>query len=282
VKIVSMLPPVVALVVVATWLGLQRRSIAMLDDDCVMLRNRLAADSGAERSPAKSPVANKPAPAITPINWKTLAGQFDEMQRSGATADMRVMLRFQQRLQALTQEEILTALDDLAALGLSANAHSMLEQMLIGPLIEKDPELALTRFMGCLQEEQSGIKWHLSNALRQWAKLDSGKANAWLDQQIAAGKFDSKTLDGRSQFRMQFEGVMLDVLLPSDPAAAGSRLGALPEDQRAEVLSGLLGSLKEENLTSFAKLVRDQLPAKAQALIFAQQAGQAAQGGYRR
>ncbi|MEI6494344.1 MAG: hypothetical protein WCO94_17495 [Verrucomicrobiota bacterium] len=97
----------------------------------------------------------------------------------------------------------------------------MLEQMLIGPLIEKDPEYALTHFIDCLQDEQSGIKWHLPNALREWAKQDPAKANAWLDQQIAAGKFDSRTLDGKSQFRMQFEGVMLGILFPSDPDAAG-------------------------------------------------------------
>ncbi|MCF7733387.1 MAG: hypothetical protein K9N23_16980 [Akkermansiaceae bacterium] len=78
-----------------------------------------------------------------------------------------------------------------------------------------------------LQHKQSGIKWHLPNALREWAKQDPAKAGAWLDQQIAAGKFASKTLDGSSQFRTQFESVMSGVLFPSDPDAAGRRRAPL-------------------------------------------------------
>ena len=78
---------------------------------------------------------------------------------------------------------------------------------------------------------------------------------------------------------------MLGILFPADPATAGLRLSAMPQDQRGEVMKRLLGSVKEETQAAFTQLVRDQVPANEQTDIFAQQvANQAgkwlAQGGY--
>ena len=197
-KLIRLLPPAVALLVVGTSLGLQRRAIFTTEQDCAALRDHLAAAAGLP--PAKSADPNKNTKPGAPINWQTLAGQFDEMQRAGATADMRVMLRFQQRLQTMTREELIAGLDAIPALNLSTNSRSMLEQTLISPLIEKDPEYVLKRFIDTLQDDASGLKWHLPNALRDWARQDPATADAWLDTQIAAGKFDSKTLDGKKPF----------------------------------------------------------------------------------
>ncbi len=279
-----MLPPVAALLVVGTWLGVQRRAILTAQQDCVMLRRQLAA-AVATPPPTKAAASDHKAKAGMPINWQTLAKQLDETQQAGATADMRVMLRFQQRLQAMTREELIAGLNAIPALELSANSRSMLEQTLIGPLIEIDPEYVLTHFTDSLQDEASGLKWHLPNAMREWAKQEPAKAGAWLDEQIAAGKFDSKSLDGKNPFRVQFEEVMLGILFPADPATAGLRLSAMPQDQRGEVMKRLLGSVKEETQAAFTQLVRDQVPANEQTDIFAQQvANQAgkwlAQGGY--
>jgi len=71
-------------------------------------------------------------------------------------------------------------------------------------------------------------------------------------------------------------------LLSSDPAAAGRRLGALPDGQRADVMRQLANtnSLKEQDQLAFAKLVRDQLPANAQAQIISQVTPRLALGGY--
>jgi hypothetical protein len=144
-------------------------------------------------------------------------------------------------LGVMTREELIAGLDAVAALGLSPNARSMFEQDLIGPLIEKDPQYVLARFIDTLQDEASGIKWHLSNALRDWAKQDPSKAGAWLDQQIAAGKFESKTLDGISPFRMQFEEALVGILVspqPQDQARAWA--GQIADETRREtILKGL-------------------------------------------
>ncbi len=271
------IPPLVALVIVGGWIGTQRRSIATLEKESVLLRKHLAAlssGSGPDAPSSKPKTAAKLAKSKEPIDWKKIAGQFAEMRQSGGMGDMRTMMRFQQRLQSMSKEELVAALDEIAALDLPAESRAMLEQMLIGPLVRKDPELALSRFTDRLQDDHGGMGWQLSNALQEWAEKDPAKAAAWFDRQIAAGTFDSKSLDGKSRSRNQFEGALIKVLLASDPAAAALRLGAMPEDQRGDVLSNFSARqlIKEEDQMAFAKLVRDQVPEKDQAETLAHQA----------
>jgi hypothetical protein len=206
-----------------------------------------------------------------------------ETQLSGGMGDMRSMMKFQQRLLTMSKEELVAALDEIAALDLPQKSRDQLEQMLIGPLAQKDPELALTKFIDRIQENHGMMGWQLANAMQQWAKKDPSSAIAWFDRQIAAGKFDSKSLDGKSRTRLQFEGNLINLLLSSDPDAAGRRLAALPEDQRDETLSQFsFQPFKEENQAAFAKLVRDQIPEKEQARTLARKASSLVNndGGY--
>ena len=269
--------PVIVLVLAGGWLGSQRRSISTLENESALMQKHITAarSSGfaADSAHAKPAGPAKSAKDKEPLDWKKIAGQFAEMQQSGGMGDMRTLMRLQQRLQTMTKEELVSALDEIAALDLPEQSRATLEQMLIGPLVEKDPEFALTRFVDRLQETRGGMGWQLSNAMQEWAKKDPVKAAAWFDQQIAAGKFDSKALNGKSQTRTQFEGALVSVLLASDPDAASRRLGAMPEDQRSEVLGQFsFQQLKEENQLAFATLVRDQVPEKDQAKALAGQA----------
>lgn len=276
-KTSSLIPPLVALVVAGVWIGSQRRSISALESESVVLQKHIAA--ARTSGPGVDSAAAKPAPPAKaakdkePLDWKKVAAQFEEMQRSGGMGDMRTMMKLQQRLRSMTKEEIIAALDEIAALDLPEQSRDMLEQMLIGPLAQKDPELVLGKFIDRLGDKDGSMSWMLSNALQEWAKKDPAKATAWFDQQIAAGKFDSKTLDGKSRSRLQFEGTMISVLLDTDPSGAASRLGAMPEDQREDALSNWsFQQLKEESQVAFAKLVRDQVPEKDQTSTLAQQA----------
>jgi hypothetical protein len=284
-KPTSVIPPVVALVIAGGWIGSQRQSITTLEKEIEVLRKHIAArasGAGENSQHAKPTSPGKSAKDKQPLDWKKIASQFAETQRSGGIGDMRTMMRFQQRLQAMTQEELVAALDEIAALDLPAESRAMLEQMLIGPLVQKDPELALTRFIDRIQDQQSGVAWQLSSALQEWAKKDPAKASAWFDRQIAAGKFDSKSLDGKSRLREQFEGGLINVLLASDLNAADRRLGAIPEDQRSEVMSQFqFQQLKDEDQLAFAKLIRGQVPENQQADTLAQQASRmVSSGGY--
>ena len=81
---------------------------------------------------------------------------------------------------------------------------------------------------------------------------------------------------------------MLALLIGADPAAATARLTALPEDQRAGVLTGSAeamkrkaGDIPEKDLTTFAALVRATLPAGQQTAVITRPVGSLAmQRGY--
>jgi hypothetical protein len=192
-----------------------------------------------------------------------MTGSLSEMQNSGGVKDMREMMSFQRRLMKMDTQELLAAFDSIAALDLGEEERMMLEKMLIGPLVTKDPELALNRFANRLNDDKSGLSWQLGNALGEWAKKDATAATAWFDKQIAAGSFDTKSLDGKSQIRKNFESNLIKQLLSSDPAAAGARVTSLPTDQRKDVLNGLAYQLsKKEDQTAYADLVRSQLSEK--------------------
>ena len=284
VNLIRLLPPVVALVLVGTWLGILHLSIAATESQNRMLRAHIAAARlvGPARAGNQAKAAEKPAKDGGPLDWRKLAGVVGEMQKSGGLGDLRTMVHFQQRLQTMTREELVAALDEVATLELPAASGAMLEQLLVTPLIDKDPALVLTRFTARLGGPDEAIHRQLAAALKAYATSDPRKAAAWFDQQVGAGKFDSSALNGRSQTRLQFEGALLGVLVGTDPSAAAGRLAALPDDQRAEAIgNAALDPGAKADLTTFAKLVRSQVPASEQSAAFARQAGQwAAQGGY--
>ena len=265
-KPTSLIPPVVALVLVGGWIGTQRRALATLDRESALLRTHLAharAAAGSDASPQAAKTPNgKPAKDKEPIDWKKIAAQMGKMQRNKGVGDMRVMIHLHQRLQSMTKEELVAALDEIAKLDLPAGSRQELEEMLIGPLVEKDPELALTRFADRLQK-RDGMSWQLSTAFSKWAEKDLGKASAWFDQQIAAGNFDSKSLDGKSQARILFEGEMIRLLVGSDLAAAEARLAKLPEEQWAAIFRGQAASrVQEKDQKAYADLMRGRMAEK--------------------
>lgn len=236
-----------------------------------------SSDASAESPNTKPADPTKAANAKDPIDWKKIAAQFTEIRQAGGTGGtgfMRTMMRFRERLQAMSKEELVAALDEIATLDFPTETRHMLEQMIILPLVEKDPELALTGFIHRLGDNDNSLTWQLSHAMQKWAEKDPAAASAWFDQQIAAGKFDSKALDGRSQTRIQFEKNLIHVLLSTDLEAAGRGLAAMPEGGRDAVLTQISQPqpLKNEEQLAFATLVREQVSKEKQAQTLAQQA----------
>ena len=272
------IPPVLALIVVSSWIGNERHLISSLEKESVALKAHLvsrSSDSGPELS-SVNPKSSGKTTKKEPLDWKKIAAQMREARDSNdGMGDMRAMIRHQQRIQEMSRDELVSALDEVAALDLGDDARQHLEQMLIGPLIQKEPEFALNRYIDRLADPHGIMGWQLSNGMKEWMKKEPERAVGWFDQQIAAGKFDSKSLDGKSQSRMQFEGAVISTLLTTDTAAAAARLKLLSEDQRADVLRNNTGNgVQEKDQLAFANLVREQLPEKDQAQTLAQQASQ--------
>jgi hypothetical protein len=283
-KFTLFIPPAIALVAVGGWLANQRQSIESLEKESTLLRLLIAAIhvAGSDPDAAKS-TSEKGAKDKLRLDWKKIAQQFADGQRGGGMGDMRSMIRFQQQMQAMSKEELVAALDEIAGLGLTAEVRETLESTLLGRLIEKDPEFALIcfsdRLRSSLQNSSGMLTWQLNEAFQKWADKDLGKATAWFDQQIAASTFDSKALDGKSQSRLQFERSLISRLLGKDPTAAASRMAGLPEDQRGDLARDLSSSVKEADQRAFADLVHGQVPVKKQAEALAEQASTIVRNG---
>jgi hypothetical protein len=261
--------PVVSLLLIAGWIGSGRRSISLLEEESALLKQALAArafSSGADTADSKSP--DQLGKEKEPIDWKKIAAQMEEIQKSAELGDFVSFERLKKKFNALSKEELVSALEEIATLDLPDESLLILQQMLLRPLCDKDPEYALKRYFGRMDDQRGNLNGVLAGAMKDWASNDPAAAIAWFDQQIAAGKFDGKSLDGESYTRIQFEGQLLKALFPTDPAAAASRLKSIPENQRAESLRSGGNSLEDKDQLAYANLIRNVLPAKAQAETF--------------
>jgi hypothetical protein len=265
-KLPLFIPPLLALVLVGVWNAAQVKSIAAMENDSVVLRKKISTALATANSRPVSYGMNRPVRSAggmgkNSIDWLDLSTRMQEMQDGGGLADMRAMMDFQQQLLKMSKDDMIAALDQIASLGLSADARHMLESMLIGPLIGKDPELALKRYGDRLNDGENGMGWQLSTALRDWARKDLASATAWFDRQIADGNFESRTLDGKSEIRGQFEAALLESLMNSDLEAASRRIAALPEEQRREILQQIpFTELGPEEQKAYASLIRQLVP----------------------
>ena len=263
--------PVVALILVAGWIGSGRRSISLLEEKSSVLREALAArsaDSGADATALKVKAADPLGKEKEPIEWKKIPAQMEEIRANSDMGDFASYMRLNKKFTALSKEELISALEESATLDLPDESRLLLQQMLLRPLCDKDPEDALKRYFGRMDDQGESLNGVLSGAMKNWAGKDLAAATAWFDQQIAAGKFDAKSLDGENYTRIQFEGQLFEALFPTDLAAAASRLKSIPEDHRAKSLQNGGSSIEDKDQLAYANLIRAVLPAKDQAEMF--------------
>jgi hypothetical protein len=260
-----LLPPAVALALTGLWIGSRHRTLTTLEKETLLLRAHLEAarsDTTGNGDPSlvAARTGNQAARDSDPIDWKSLADSMARAQQGGAP-DMRSMMKLQSTLTAMDGTQLIAALDEIAALDLGNDARRGLEEMLIGLLAQKDPKLVLDRFLNKIDDQQSGMAWQLASAFQQWSLKDGAAAVAWFEARIAAGDFESKSLDGKSKGRVQFEAAIVGSLLGSDPAAAGKRIAAMPEDERLDLFQqGMFRNLKPGSEKAFAALIREHVP----------------------
>lgn len=263
------IPPAVALGLIGAWNFFQVREISSLETEEALLRRKIEI-AGSYQGGMAAILAGRKSPLETTdrIDWQELSEAMRDSELNNGFGNLRDTLTLQRRLLAMSRDELVTALDEIAALNLTDDAREALEAMIVDPLVKKDPRFALEKFANRIGSGMLG--WQLSGALRDWAKKDLKGAAAWFDKQIAAGAFDSKSLDGKSVARMQFEAALLGPLLGSDYAAAGRRINSLPAEQRREVLEQLtfrdLGAVEQK---AYANLVRQYVPGEERAASFA-------------
>ena len=285
-----LLPPALALAAAAIWLGTQHRSLSAVEDQNTRLREQIASvrstsgDAATAKTTGHGKNGSKPA-AAKKINWKELAAKQKDMERGQSIQDMRAMIELQKNLLGMSTEELVAQLDEIEALDITPEAKAGLQGMLIGMLAQKDPKMALDRFADRMEDDRSGsMSWQVAQAFQQWSNKEPEAALAWLDAQLAAGKFEGKSLDGRNDVRLRLEGAVLANLIATNPSAAIERLAKIPESQRAQIFQGgMMFNVKPGSEKAMADLIRSQLPEKDQATTLGQSASMLVQqGGYDR
>ena len=254
--------PLAALVFVGSWIGIQRRVLATLEDENGRLvRHAVPAGKPGfteelfpelEKTRAKKTIKFGGLP-----EWKALAELV--AGRSNGRPDARSLAEFDKLVKAMGNEELVTKIEEIMALDLEEKIRWDLINEFLRPLIDQDAELALRRLFGQLGAENQA----LSGAWTGWSSKDLGAATAWFDEQIAAGKVDPKRLDGSDGCRTNFEGQLVRLLMVSDPVAAARRMADLSVDMRKGVI-GLCRDPRADETTqkAWVDLVRSQLSGK--------------------
>jgi hypothetical protein len=175
--------------------------------------------------------------------------------RSGNPVQVRDLLLLDNHLRSLDVATLEAMIADARAADLSGEDREAVIDKLLEALVEKDPARAFAvieeGFAGKspreIQQEFSKRTGYFGN----WLKHDGPQALAWLDRQIAAGLFDSRSLAGTSDVRQGYESLIYRI------TKDGSRIAALdPLDRLPTLLSWRLRDLPVEEQIALAKVAR--------------------------
>ena len=279
--------PLFVLILSGCWLGMKYRSISVLENESLILQKQTAMvqasgpknSTMSSKSAAQASIGNTSAALI---NWKKLSAYYavksPGKRRTEDLDTIAEVMGFRQKLPLISKDDLADAVDQITAFGQTVDPEAKLQLMfhlgdtVLYHIVLKDPEFALSRFASRITNEEgfSAFNNQLCDALKSLAGRDSGKAAGWVDRQIEDGRFESKLLNGKSSSRSRFEAVLVQVLLPVNPAGASSRLRSVPEDQREAVLKKVWPNLAKNDHLAFATLARDHLPLPRQMDILTQ------------
>lgn len=259
-KLTHLILPAVAGLVYATLINGQQRTITILTEKTVLLSERLQQFSEESETRKKERFATA---ADKKSDLKNIAKSMKELENGEVVGNIRAMLRLQSQLMAMSVEELVAALEDADELGLSDDELKALRGKFIQMLASKDPGLALQKYGKELLEDGG---WSVRSALTQFALKDPLGAMAWVDEQVAKGNLENKSLHENNSPRAQIEAALLQSLLGKQDGLISERLATLPEKER---LAAMEKVYLEENdkpaQLAFGQLIRANVPEKKQA-----------------
>ncbi|RYD26587.1 MAG: hypothetical protein EOP87_22530 [Verrucomicrobiaceae bacterium] len=283
-KTASFVSPAIVLVIAGAWIVSQHQTIHALDRQsdllqaAIMERHQTASVSTEPQAPVKSPAASQSGNSRR-IDWAQLVAKMEDSDFNGLD-----MMMFDQQMSTMSQEELLGAMDEIGRLAIPDNLRRRLEEMILFPFSRKFPEFAVIHLTA--RQLDGGIGGeYLAQAMETWAGKDPEKAFAWMDQQIAAGLFESKYLDGKNWTRILYEGVLIRSLLTAEGDRLSQWFDRLPADLHKDVLEatvsvwrphGVFGAAEE---VALAGLVRAKLSPEDQSGVFVRRANEACAGG---
>jgi RNA polymerase sigma factor (sigma-70 family) len=241
----SLIPPALILIAATSWITYQHQSLSTVRSVNAKMEQTLV--SVAKYPRTASSVATglgreKPTQSvrhIRSIGGKKLIIQVAEMLNNRYAPDDPAWELFKQQIKSLSKEDLVAALDETAAQKLHTTSREQIEHDLLLALGEIDPELSLIRGDDLLMHGHENIEEIFPLMLKEWCMKEPQQAGAWLDQQIATGKYDSKRLDDKGCLRDQLETNMIDALLVKNNATAKVRLESLSKERLDTVTLGL-------------------------------------------
>jgi RNA polymerase sigma factor (sigma-70 family) len=264
-KATTYIAPAVIILLSGTWMVRQRLETAELNRRSERLEASLASHSAESTNPTStvSAQAKKATRATPKIDAKAITAEYARVDSS--VGGMRFYTKYASILEGTSSEEFGTLLKDLVAIGTTDQGASELSRIFMPLMLRQHFLYAFEHFLPQL-ETLSGKD--VGGGFEKWAGEDLAAAARWLDLQVAAGKLDSKALDGPNPMRVIFESHLFSGLFRSDPSAASARLASLPEKERSLVFSekyNTTESLTTTQLVQMSEIIRSHLPTHEQA-----------------
>ena len=271
----SLIPPALVLIAATSWIAYQRHSLsevrsvnATMEQTLVRVVNQprtvsTATDLEREKpTKAVQKVDSKSVQKVDFIGGKQLIAQVAEMLGNQYNQKDPAWDFLKRQINSLSKEDLVAALNEVAAQNFHFISRYITNRDLLSALGEIDPELSLNRCGDVVINGDSNLADNLTHTLKEWGKKDPQQAGAWLDQQIATGKYDSKRLDGKDGLKNTLEATLIDALLIKNNAAAKVRMKSLSKEDRDAVtikLSAIYGGKAELiSLESFSKTYGNQ------------------------
>ena len=150
-KATHLIPPAAALVLVIAWNATELRTIASGKKETAALQEKISIVQATGSASQDLAIAKSESRIAQPSgkvsrDWQQLAALMDESQPASEKARIRAITEFQKNLAEMSREEMISALDEIDGLDLTAAQRRGLESEIIDSLIEQDPEYALKRF----------------------------------------------------------------------------------------------------------------------------------------
>ncbi len=271
-KLIHGLPPLVALVIAASWLTTLRRSTDAVKQENAVMRERLASPrtssfSRENRSDPglKSVRARRERKAPDnlikpPDDWVSTSRDWTQLVLFNNDEEGYQYTAAFKRLETLASEmsgeELTRAYVDMQALPVHAPFRNYLESVMLKELEKKNPEFAFSQYIE--RNQDGGAVLGGYGQFDQWLARDPDAATNWYERQLAAGTFD-KSLDGNSPARVPFESAFIMSLIDSDPTAAEQIMNNFPPDLRGR-FGDYVDVVPKEKRQSLVDLLRKTMP----------------------
>jgi len=248
--------PILAIIGVGGWLVFQQNAISRAEENIRILKERQQQMHRMEERSAffQNRKAKAGQPKEEKLDWKMIAEKYAGKNGS------RDITALDKALAELSRDGFLQQADAVESMEMDPNDRSYFLALIADKLAKIDPQLALERFSKQLANENMTLASLLRNIFVKWVVKSPDASIAWLDQQIIAGTFENKSLNGINENLTILENRLLFFLLSNDPARVATRIAAMSEDQRMAVLSSSYSfSRTQENDLPFINLVRSSL-----------------------